>query len=227
MEVEGANIDFLGHSGFLITLGSNGGQKKIAIDPYNLSSEVNEKADIILITHSHYDHCSIKDIQKLSKEGSKIVIPADAQSKVTKVEKIDMQVIEAGDELEFGKIKIEALPAYNVGKPYHAKSEGWMGYVIKIGKVVIYHSGDSDKIPEMQKLSGYGKHGNNLICLLPVSGEYVMDSDEAFEVAKMIKPDVAIPMHYGAGVAGTIEDAERFVKLCEEGGINAKILEKK
>ena len=220
MEIGGIKLSYLGHSGFLI---SNG--KKIVIDPYNVSDGV-EKADLILITHSHYDHCSIKDIQKLSKKGTVIVVPADAQSKITRVEDVEMQIIEVGDELTFGDVKVSAIPAYNIDKEFHPKSEGWMGYIIKLGNVVIYHAGDSDKIPEMSKLSGYGKDGNKFVVLLPVSGTYVMNAEEAAEIASLISPSVAIPMHYGAGVAGTIEDAQRFVKLCMQVGLKAEILEK-
>lgn len=220
MEVKGVKIDYLGHSGFLF---SNG--KSIIIDPYNLP-EKPVKADLILITHSHYDHCSIKDIEKVKKEGSVVVIPADAQSKITKVDGVNMQIIEPGDELTFGSVKVEAVPAYNVNKNFHPKREGWMGYVVKFKDVVIYHSGDSDSIPEMRNLTGYGKHGNEFVALLPVSGKYVMDAEEAADVASIISPDLCIPMHYGAGVAGTKDDAEKFVSLCKEKGLKAEILEK-
>lgn len=220
MEIGGIKLSYLGHSGFVIN-----NEKKIAIDPYNISEGI-EKVDLILITHSHYDHCSIKDIQKLSKKGTIVVVPADAQSKITKVEDVEMQIIEVGDELIFGDVKVNAVPAYNVDKEFHSKSEGWMGYIIKMGNVVIYHAGDSDKIPEMSKLSGYGKEGNKFVALLPVSGVYVMNADEAAEVASIISPNLAIPMHYGAGVAGTLDDAQRFVKLCMQSGLKAEILEK-
>ncbi len=222
MEVRDTKIEYLGHDGFLITCKDG---KKIAIDPYNLSDKVQDKADLILITHSHYDHCSIKDISRLAREGSVIVIPVDAQSKITKIENVDMQIIEIGDELEFGKIKIEAVPAYNIGKEFHPKKEGWIGYIIKINGLIIYHSGDTDKIPEMEKLTGYGKHGSELIAFLPVSGKFVMDAEEAAEAAFLMKPSLAIPMHYGSEV-GTVDDARRFVELCLEKGINAKILER-
>jgi len=222
MEIEGVNISFLGHSGFLI---GDGTGKKIAIDPYNVSEGI-EKVDLILITHSHYDHCSIKDITKLVKDGTIVVVTPDVQSKIARVEGVEMQIIEAGDKLEFGAIKIEALPAYNVDKDFHPKEEGWVGYLIKINSVVIYHAGDSDKIPEMQKLAGYGKHDNKFIALLPVSGVYTMSADEAAEVASLIGPHLIIPMHYGAGVAGTMQDAERFVELCRDAGLDARILEK-
>jgi|SRR3989344_6715059 len=224
MEIKDINLDFLGHSGFLISCKS-GAEKKIAIDPYNISDKV-PKVDLILITHSHYDHCSIKDILKIVKPGTCIVIPADAQSKITRIENVEMQVVEPGESLEFGNIKIEALPAYNVDKDFHSKKEGWLGYLIKLPGVIVYHAGDSDKIPEMTNLTGYGKHGNEFVALLPVSGKFVMDAEQAAEVASLISPDLVIPCHYGAGVAGTLEDAKTFVKMCEELGLRTRILDK-
>jgi L-ascorbate metabolism protein UlaG (beta-lactamase superfamily) len=221
MEIGGVRIDYLGHCGFVI---SNG--KRIAIDPLNVSEGV-AKVDVILLTHSHYDHCSIKDIEKLSKDGTVIVSTADCQSKVTRVEGVEMQVIEVGDKIEIGNVKIEAVAAYNVKEDYHPKSEGWVGYVVKMKGVIVYHSGDTDFIPEMKNLSGYGKHGNEFICLFPVSGKYTMDAEEASEAASVLSPDLSIPMHYaGPHVEGTIEDAKRFVELCKEKGLKARVLEK-
>lgn len=221
MRIRGVEIGFLGHSGFFIKNG-----KKIAIDPYNVSSEFNEKADLILITHSHYDHCSIKDIEKLVYDGTIIICTADSQSKVMKIEGIELQVIEAGDEIELDRIKINVIPAYNIKKEFHPKSEGWVGYVIKMDNVIVYHAGDTDFIPEMKKLTGHGKHGNEFVALLPVSGKYVMDPEQAAKAASIISPDISIPMHYGAGIAGTEKDAMDFVDLCTEKGIKAEILKK-
>ena len=222
VEINNVKIEFLGHSGFLI---SDGDGKKIAVDPFNVSENIG-KVDFIFITHSHYDHCSIKDIEKLSKPGTVIVVPADAQSKITRIEKVSMEVIEAGDEIDFEKFKVEALPAYNIGKEYHTKEDGFIGYLFKFDKIIIYHSGDTDNIPEMQKLSGYGKHGQEFVALLPVSGKYVMTPDEAAEVSKIWNVSLAIPMHYGAGVAGTIDDAKKFVEACKQNEVYAQILEK-
>lgn len=221
MEIEGVKINFLGHSGFLIEYKG----KRIAIDPYNINQNL-QKVHSILITHSHYDHCSLKDIEKISKPGTLIITPVDAQSKITKIDNIDMQIIESGDELELGNVRIEAVPAYNINKKFHPKSEGWLGYLLKLGNVVIYHAGDTDKIPEMKNLTGYGKKGIHFICLLPVSGKFVMNFEEAFEAANLLNPNIAIPMHYGAGVAGTIEDAKKFVELCDKNNIKAVILDK-
>ena len=222
MKIKDVEIDYLGHSGFLIVSPQG---KKIAIDPYNLS-EKTLKVDVILVTHSHYDHCSIKDIEKISQKGTVIILPASCQSKITKIEDVEMQIIEVGEELKLGNLKVEAVPAYNIGKEFHLKTEGWLGYLIKFEGLTIYHAGDSDKIPEMERLTGHGKKSNDFVVLLPVSGTCVMDVDEAVEVAETLSPTLAIPMHYGAGVAGTLEDAKRFCEFCEKKGINAKILEK-
>lgn len=224
MELDGVKIDYLGHSGFLFSCIINGNERRIAIDPFNISDNLG-KADVILITHSHYDHCSIKDIEKLSRKGTIIVLPADAQSKITRIEGVEMQVIELGDILEIGNIRVEAVPAYNLNKEFHPKKSRWFGYIIKIKQIAIYHAGDTDKISEMEKLTGYGRHDTTFVALLPISGNYVMSADEAAEAAGLIKPNLAIPMHYGS-IAGTIEDAKRFAELCKEKGIPAQILEK-
>lgn len=220
MKIGDIEILFLGHSGFLITNG-----KRIIIDPYNVSDKAG-KADIILISHSHHDHCSIKDIEKVASPGSVVVCTADAQSKIMKVEGVDLQVVEVGDEISLGGVKIEVMPAYNIRKDFHPKSEGWAGYLIKMNNIIIYHTGDSDFIPEMKRLTGYGKRDNQFVALLPVSGKYVMNSEEAAEAASVISPDLAIPMHYGAGIVGSVEDAQNFVELCKEKGLKAEILEK-
>lgn len=224
MEIEGVELKWLGHSGFEIIV-KNGVEKRIFIDPYSLSPSVTDKADIILITHSHHDHCSLKDIEKISRQGMVVVCPADVQSKITKLPSVQMQVMEAGDELEINGIKIEAIAAYNTNKEFHTKKDQFLGYLVKAKKAIIYHAGDCDKIPEMDKLTGYGKHENNFIVLLPVSGTYTMNSDEAAEAAASINADIAIPMHYGSGI-GTIEDGKKFVEACKQLGIHAELLEK-
>ncbi len=220
MKIGSIELIWLGHAGFLIK-----NSRTIYIDPYNIK-ETSEKADIILLTHSHYDHCSIADIEKIVKEGTMIIATADCQSKITRFEvPIEMEIVEPGQELDLGNVKISVFPAYNTDKHFHPKDEGWVGYLIKMDNVLIYHAGDTDVIPEMQKLTGYNKPDRNFIALLPVGGRFTMSVEEAVEAAKMIRPTLVIPMHYGS-VVGNEEDAEEFVRLCEEEGINAYILEK-
>jgi len=220
MQIGNIELKWLGNSGFLIKH-----KQVIYIDPYMISDNL-EKADIIFITHSHYDHCSIADIQKISKENTIIVIPVDAQSKITKFPfKIDMRIIEPNQTMDFGMVKISSVPAYNIHKTFHPKEENWLGYVLKFDDFIIYHAGDTDLIPEMQKLTGFRNGKTKFVALLPVSGRFVMTAEEASLAASIIKPDIAIPMHYGS-VAGSIEDAEEFVKLCKEKNIIAQILDK-
>jgi len=217
MEINGIKIKWLGHSGFLIN-----NSKTIYIDPYNIKDN-SKKADLILITHSHYDHCSVADINKIIKEDTKVVITADCQSKITKFNlPIQMRIIEPGQELNYNGIKIFIFPSYNIDKPFHPKDEMWVGYLIKMNELLIYHAGDTDIIPEMQKLTGYNK---KVIALLPIGGRFTMSAEEASEAAKIIKPFIAIPMHYGS-VIGTKDDAKEFKELCEEKGIRVEILEK-
>ncbi len=220
MNIGEIEIKWLGHSGFLIK-----NHKIIYIDPFNIKENA-EKADMILITHSHHDHCSFADIKNIIKEGTKIILTADSQSKIMKSEiPLDIQITEPNKELVFGEVKISALPAYNLDKPFHPREEGWVGYVIKMNDLLIYHAGDTDLIPEMQKLTGHKQPDKTFIALLPIGGRFTMTPEEAAEAAKLIKPALALPMHYG-GIVGTLQDAEEFVKLCKEVGIDAKILEK-
>ncbi|MDA3836101.1 MAG: MBL fold metallo-hydrolase [Nanoarchaeota archaeon] len=217
MKVGEVEIKWLGHSGFLIE-----NSKIIYIDPYNIREGL-PKADIILITHSHYDHCSVADLQKIVKEGTRIFVTADGQSKIARFEvPIRMEVVSPGQSFDLGTVKISTLAAYNTDKPFHSQDEGLVGYLIKTNDVIIYHAGDTDKIDEMQKLTGYS---NNFVALLPVSGRYVMTAEEAHEAAKLIRPNIAIPMHWGSIVGGR-EDAEEFKELCEADGIHVEILKK-
>jgi len=220
MKVGEVDLKWLGHSGFLIQ-----NSKTIYIDPFKIGENL-PKADIILITHGHYDHCSFEDIGKILKEGTRIVLTADSQSKITRFQiPIRMEVVVSGQELDLGTVKISVIPAYNIDKSFHPKDEGIVGYVVKTNDVIIYHAGDTDLIPEMQKLTGYNQPDKKFVALLPVGGRFTMSAEEAAEAAKIIKPTIAIPMHWGT-TSGSREDALEFKELCENEGINAEILEK-
>ena len=220
MKIGEISLKWLGHAGFLIE-----NSFVIYIDPYQIKENL-PKADYILLTHDHYDHCSIQDIKKIIKEGTRIIMTADCQSKIARFSiPIRMQVIGPGQELDFGLLKINTLPAYNTDKSFHPKNQELVGYLIKINGTLIYHAGDTDVIPEMQKLTGYNSQAKTFVALLPVGGRYTMTAEEAAEAAKIIKPSLAIPMHWGS-IVGSKDDAEEFKELCKEQGVDCEILEK-
>ena len=194
------------------------GEKVIFIDPYQIGNII-EKADIILITHTHQDHASIEDIKKVLKRDTKFIGPADFLSQSRQIGDLDIEVTEPGRTLDLDGVKIETVAAYNLNKPFHPKDENWMGYVVEMQGVRVYHSGDTDLIPEMKNIRCD-------VALLPVSGKFTMTAEEAVRAAEIIKPDLAIPMHWGSFI-GSKEDAEKFVEGCLEKGINAKILDRK
>ncbi len=201
MDISGIKLDWLGHASVRIN-----SDKIIYIDPYQIKGEV--KADLILITHGHYDHCSIEDIQKIAKPTTIIVATTDCSSKFSgKVEVADVKLIESGQSINVIGVKIESVPAYNPKKQFHPKSNAWVGYIIEIKGKRIYHAGDTDLIPEMKKIKAD-------IALLPIGGKYTMSPEEAAEAANIIKPEIAIPIHFGS-IIGTKADAEKFKALCK------------
>ncbi len=218
------DIKWLGQSGFRIKTGNG---KIVYIDPFKISSEsVKEPADIIFITHSHYDHCFIEDIQKISNNGTIIVCPADVSSKMKHIQsKIDLKIAEIGEKMNFEELGIICwpVPAYNTNKTAHTTEEGWLGYILDFNGVLIYHAGDTDIIPEMKKLST----SNIDIALLPIGGTYTMNAGEAAKAAAIIRPKIAIPMHYATiqGI-GSKSDADVFAKHCSSEGIEVRVLEK-
>lgn len=193
-------IKWLGHAGFQITK-----DKIIYIDPFKVEGE-KDKADIILITHSHYDHCSVEDVAKLVGENTTIVATPDCISKLSNMKYKDLKTVTPGDSLEIEGVKIEVVPAYNINKQFHPKVNDWVGYIVTIGGKRIYHSGDSDATPEMGSLKVD-------LALMPVSGTFVMTAEEAANVVNKIMPEVAIPMHYGS-IVGESGDAEKFKQAC-------------
>ena len=200
MQIGDLKIELIGHASVRLEA-----EKVVYIDPFKIEGE--DKADLILITHSHYDHCSIEDIQKLVKPETVIVTVPDCQSKLSSVltKVADVKLMEPGQKLDVEGISIETVPAYNIGKEFHPKENNWVGYIVTIGGKRVYHAGDTDLIPEM----------NNIkvdVAMLPVGGTYTMSVEEAAEAANKIGAEVSIPIHYGS-IVGTKEDAEKFKEL--------------
>jgi L-ascorbate metabolism protein UlaG (beta-lactamase superfamily) len=201
-------ISWLGHDSFKIKNG-----KIMYIDPYEIKG--GEEADILLISHDHEDHCSPEDVKKIVSAKTTIITTAESKSKLSKTKAKEIRVAKPGQKIIIDGVSIETVPAYNVNKfrspghPFHPKESEMLGFIVTMNAVRIYHAGDTDFIPEMERF-------NVDVACLPVSGTYVMTAEEAVESTKHIKLKVAIPMHYGS-IVGDERDAERFRSLasCE------------
>ena len=207
-------LTWLGHDGFRIEDG-----QVIYIDPFQIKEGA--KADLILVSHEHDDHCSVGDLKKIVTPKTVVVAHSQSKSELSKLRVKDLKIVKPGDKLTLGNVTVEAVPAYNTnkfrepGKFFHPKEDGKLGFIVTVKGVRIYHAADTDHINEMRDMAPD-------IALLPVSGTYVMTAKEAAEAAASIKPKVAIPMHYAA-IVGSVKDAEEFKKLAK---CEVKILQK-
>jgi L-ascorbate metabolism protein UlaG (beta-lactamase superfamily) len=206
------SVHWLGHAGFRLETPVG----VVYIDPYRAPS--GPPADVVLITHGHFDHFSRDDLERILGKGTRAVAPAAVAEQLSG----PAISIAPGETVEIDRLEVTAVAAYNTnkldseGKPFHPREAGWVGYVIGFGGWRIYHSGDTDVIPEMDQAAGAD------IALLPVSGTYVMTATEAAEAARRIEPKVAIPMHWGT-VIGSLADAEEFATAAP---VEVRILEK-
>ena len=189
------NIHWLGHASFKIT-----GEKVIYVDPYELRG--GEPADLIFVTHEHYDHMSAGDISKVQGPDTVIVTTGPCAKKLSG----SVRAVKAGDKLTVEGVPIEVVAAYNVGKQFHPKAAGGVGFIFTVNGVRIYHAGGTDLIPEMKDVQAD-------VALLPIGGKYTMNAEEAAQAANTIKPQVAVPMHWGTIVGGR-RDVDRFRELC-------------
>lgn len=207
------NIEVLYHSCIKISK-----EKIIYIDPFHIDTEYHD-ADIIFITHDHYDHFSENDIYKVKKENTKIVAPDSLLEKILVMgfKEENITTVDPGETDKIEDIEYETIPAYNIDKQYHPKENGWVGYILKIDDVKYYIAGDTDITEENKKVQCD-------VAFVPVGGTYTMDFSESAQLVNEIKPKIAVPIHYGS-VVGTKQDAEDFVRLLHP-SINGMILMK-
>ena len=201
------DVGWLGHDGFVLQ-----GSKTIIIDPFKAKG--NHKADLMLISHEHYDHLSADDITRFSTSSTKVIAPTICKEALSNLG-LTATYVTPDSKQEIDGVVVETLPAYNLnkfrspGKVFHPKEDGRVGYIVTLDGARFYHAGDADAIPEMKGVDVD-------VAFLPVSGTYVMTAEEAVGAAKMMKTKVVVPMHFGT-IVGTKADAERFKKLasCE------------
>ena len=195
------NIEVLYHSSIKLNK-----EQVLYIDPFKIDKDYKD-ADIIFITHNHYDHYSEEAIDKVKKENTIIVIPEMMLLQVSNKGFKKEQIIAVKSNMEYciGNIKFETIPAYNINKEFHQKANDWVGYVINLQGIRYYIAGDTDMTEENKQVKCD-------VALVPVGGTYTMNFEEAAELVNEIKPQIAIPTHYGS-VVGTNKDAQEFIKL--------------
>ena len=205
------NLEFtrIAHDTFKIK-----GSSVIYTDPFKVTAR--DEADIVLISHEHFDHLSLEDLNKVVFPGTTIVASPLCKDGIKDLKVKQIRFLDPGGKITVGKVEIETYPAYNINKfrepghPFHPVGEKRLGFLFTMDGTRVYYAGDADFIPEM----------NDIACdiaLLPVSGTYVMTPEEAADAALAIHPKIAVPMHYGA-IVGSDADAIRFknlVKHCQ------------
>ena len=195
------NIEVLYHSSIRINK-----EKTIYIDPFKIDRNYND-ADIVFITHDHYDHYSEEDIDKVINENTIIIIPEELLTKLLRkgINKNAIITVEPNKNYMVQGIKFETISAYNTNKTFHPKENGWVGYSITLDDIRYYIAGDTDITEENRKVKCD-------VAFVPVGGTYTIDFKEAAQLINEIQPKIAVPIHYGS-VVGTKQDATDFIKL--------------
>jgi L-ascorbate metabolism protein UlaG (beta-lactamase superfamily) len=196
-------VHWLGHAGVLIV----GTKSVVVVDPYQIKGIEGicgrKTADVILITHGHQDHLSPGDIEKIRGKNTVLVVPKGCEAGL----KGNVRTVTPGAKITVGDVDVETVPAYNIGKRFHPRDKDYVGYVFRVDGVRYFHAGDTDATPEIKSVSAD-------VVFLPVGGTYTMTAAEAAGLADVLKPKVAVPIHWGS-IVGSPEDAETFRKLCK------------
>lgn len=190
-------VSWLGHASFLIS-----GKKTVYIDPWKIDGEPHD-GDLVLISHTHYDHFSLEDIRSVLKEDGEVVGSEDA------VEELSFgRGLKPGESMELDSITIGGVAAYNVEKEFHPKENGWLGFVLEMEGMKIYYAGDTDAADEMKELKDID------LALVPVGGNFTFGPEEAAEAVNGFSPKKVIPYHWG-DVVGNRKDAQKFSKKAQ------------
>lgn len=194
-----ATLRWLGHASFRL-----GDEPLIYVDPWKLTEA--ETADLVVVSHPHYDHRSVPDIERLVGPATVVLTTPDGAAGLPG----HVEVIQPGGSFEHAGVRVDAVPAYNPAKKFHPRANSWVGVVFTIGGQRIYYAGDTDATDEMVALRDVD------VALMPVGGTYTMDASEAAGAVDRFGPRLAIPYHWGDIVGGRA-DADRFATLarCE------------
>ena len=193
------NIKVYGQNSIRITMGD----KKIYIDPFQMKEAPND-ADFLFITHEHSDHYSPADMKKVAGKNTILIMPESMQGKVSEAKGIvsKIEMVKPAETKTVEGLEFTTVPAYNINKQFHPKSNGWVGYILNVNGTKIYIAGDMDATDEAKAVKCD-------VALVPVGGTYTMTATEAAEIINIMQPKVAIPVHYGS-VVGSAADAKTF-----------------
>jgi L-ascorbate metabolism protein UlaG (beta-lactamase superfamily) len=175
------------------------GDRTIYVDPWGITDPT--PADVVLITHAHFDHFVPEDIEKIRTERTILVAPRDVADELSG----DVLAVSPGDAVEAAGVRVQCVPAYNVQEDRldkHPQSNNWVGYLVELSAGVYYHAGDTDHVPELESIRAS-------VAFLPVGGTFTMDPRQAAGLARAMSPGLAVPMHYGF-VAGSPADGPAF-----------------
>lgn len=204
------NITVNTQSSIKITL-----DKTIYSDPFKIDIDYHD-ADIIFITHSHYDHFDIESINKIKNDETIVVAPSSMKEEVNNIKFKDYIFLNPGEEIELSNINIKTIPAYNLEKSFHPRENNWLGYIITNNDISYYIAGDTDKTKESENVKCD-------IAFIPIGGYYTMDVTDAAALARTINPKVVIPIHYGS-IIGNREDGLRLKEKLND--TNVEVVEK-
>lgn len=218
------NINWLGHASFFFQ--DQLGNKIYFVDPFELGERKLEKADLIFITHAHYDHFSQGDIDKIIKDDTIIIAPPDILAQIhsdsigVEIDETRKIKVEPNQNYEVKGFKFSTIPAYNHRpgrEEKHPRRNNWVGYIFELNEKRVYHAGDTDFTEEMKTL----KELNLDVAMLPMGGNFTMDVDEMIEAANWIGAKITIPIHYKRLLGDSYEEAEEKLK---SGVTNSKVL---
>ena len=189
--------------------------KIIYFDPFKIEDNYND-ADIIFITHNHYDHMDKESIKKVKNDNTVIVAPKSMEDVIREIEFKEYIFLNPFDKIDIEDITIETIPAYNIGKPFHPRENNWLGYIVKVDDITYYVAGDTDAVKEIEDVKCD-------IAFIPIGGHFTMDVNEATELIKKMDTKVVIPIHYGSIIGNTTDGKTLKENLS---GINIEIIEK-
>ena len=204
------NIEVNTQSSIKLTL-----DKIIYFDPYKIEDNMHD-ADIIFITHNHYDHMDVDSINKVKNENTIIVAPKSMEEIIRNIEFRNYIFLNPGDEVSIDNINIKGVPAYNIEKTFHPRENNWLGYIVTYNNISYYIAGDTDKTEDNEKIKCD-------VAFIPIGGHFTMDVSEAAELIRIINPSIVIPIHYGT-IIGDPSDGKKLLNTLSD--TNIEIIEK-